>query len=101
MRSPFFQVNFFMLCCLQLKLTCCRYESAVNGFSEGGFGGGGCGYLSAFGGGGGYTGGGGGSSQGYSGGGGSFIKFTGGREEGEVANDQDGYVTITAVGRQE
>ncbi|XP_078488389.1 uncharacterized protein LOC100184156 isoform X1 [Ciona intestinalis] len=67
-------------------------------FSEGGFGGGGAGYLTGAGGGGGYSGGGGGSPGGYSGGAGSYIKFTGGEQQAELTNDQPGFVVISVVG---
>ena len=76
-----------------------RYQTGRNSYSEGGFGGGGCGHFSSGGGGGGYSGGGGGPRDEYSGGGGSFIKFTGGREMGEVTNNQDGFVVIKVVGK--
>ena len=75
-----------------------RYEIGPNRFSEGGFGGGGSGYLSAFGGGGGYSGGGGGPTGGYSGGGGSFVKITGGKEQAEVTNTMPGFVRISVIG---
>ncbi|XP_039264723.2 uncharacterized protein LOC120340514 [Styela clava] len=75
-----------------------RYDIADGRYSEGGFGGGGSGYITASGGGGGYTGGGGGSSNGFSGGGGSYIKFSGGTQYAEIFNDKAGMVEITFVG---
>ncbi|XP_076814902.1 uncharacterized protein LOC143461040 [Clavelina lepadiformis] len=75
-----------------------RYQYRDFRFSEGGFGGGGSSYSSGAGGGGGYSGGGAGPIGGYSGGGGSFIRFSGGQEDGEITNDKPGFVTITLIG---
>ena len=67
-------------------------------YSEGGFGGGGCGCLGASGGGGGYSGGGGGAENSYSGGGGCFLKYTGGRQLAALDNEDEGFVIISLIG---
>lgn len=81
-----------------MRLFLFRYLFADGDFSEGGFGGGGAGYIDASGGGGGYSGGAGGPSKGYSGGGGCFLKYTGGRQLAALDNEGEGFVKVALIG---